>query len=322
MKRVFFEDGEPKEDPMDQFANYFRKNGGKLFGVIVVIILAVAFIGQGWYTVSEQENAVVTTAGKVTSIETSGLHFKIPFLQSAAKVDMTTRKMTIGYMETPSNSIETGDSLMISNDFNIVSIDFYAEWRVTEPEKFLYKADSPDVLLSNIIQSSSRDIVSSYKVDSVLTDGRSEIQSNILELVTRVLHEYDIGIMVLNIIIQDAEPPTADVTMAFKAVEDAKQKKDTLLNEANKYYNENIPGARAEADRIIKEAEAVKEARINEANGQVARFNKMFEEYIAYPGITKTRMYLEAAEEIMPELKIYIDGSNGGDILKLLDLNN
>ena len=302
----------------------FMKNLGRYITLAVVAIIAVIIISQGWYTVNEQENAVVTTAGRVTDVTVAGLHFKVPILQSVRKVDMTIRGMTLGYIEDVSPEFyQVGDNLMISNDFNIVSIDFYAEWRVIAPDKFLYKVEEPILLLNNIIQSSARDIVSAYKVDSVLTDGKYEIQSNIRELVNRVLDEYDIGIMVTNIIIQDAEPPTALVTAAFKAVEDAKQKKDTLLNEANRYYNENIPGARAEADRITKQAEAIRQARINEANGQVARFNKMFEEYILYPEITRTRMYLETVEEIMPDMKMYIDGTDGGgEILKLLDLTD
>lgn len=302
----------------------FKKYSGPIVGIVIIVIAVALFLSQGWYTVSEQENAVVTTAGKVTDVKGAGLHFKIPIIQSVTKVDMTTRGMTLGYTQDDKGTVnETGDNLMISNDFNIVSVDFYAEWRVTDPVKVLYNVEAPVVLLNNIIQSSARDIVSAYKVDSILTDGKSEIQTNIRELVSKVLDEYDIGIMVTNIIIQDAEPPTAEVTAAFKAVEDAKQKKDTLLNEANKYYNENIPGARAEADKIVKQAEAVKESRINEANGQVARFNEMFSEYINNPDITRIRMYLETMEEIMPYLKVYIDGTKGGgDMLKILDLTN
>ena len=309
-------------DP-EKMRKSFKKNSGRYIGLAVAAIALLIFATQGWYTVSEQENAVVTTAGKVTDITGAGLHFKIPVIQTAHKVLMTIQGMTLGYVQEGNyGTFQPDDNLMISNDFNIVSIDFYAEWRVTVPEKFLFKVEEPVVLLTNIIRSSARDVVSSYMVDSVLTDGKYEIQTNIRELVNNVLDDYDIGIMVTNVIIQDAEPPTAEVIAAFKAVEDAKQKKDTLINEANRYYNENIPGARAEADRITKQAEAVKEARINEANGQVARFNEMYGEYAIYPEITKTRMYLETMEEIMPDIKMYIDGTGGSDILKLLDLNN
>ncbi|MDR1689613.1 MAG: FtsH protease activity modulator HflK [Clostridiales bacterium] len=332
---------------MRDLKDKIRKNAGKAVLLIIFIVAAFLFISQGWYTISEQENAVVTTAGKFTEVVGAGLHFKIPILQRAVVVNMTTRGMTLGYNDAAANSaastetefvsnmtpvdtltgqgyeyVDTSDKLMISNDFNIVAIDFYVEWRVTDPRKYVYNVEAPMVLLNNIIQSSARDVVSSYMVDSVLTDGKTEIQTNIRDLVNEVLQEYDIGIAVANITIQDAEPPTAEVTAAFKAVEDAKQRKDTLLNEANRYYNENIPSARAEADKITKQAEAVREARINEANGQIARFDKMYGEYINNPEVTKTRMYLEAAEEIMPRLKMYIDGSDSENILKMLDVNN
>ena len=123
-------------------------------------------------------------------------------------------------------------------------------------------------------------MVASYDADSVLTTGKSEIQSNIKQLIVGKLEEQDLGIALVNITIQDSEPPTAEVMEAFKAVETAKQGKETALNNANKYRNEQVPEAQAQADGIIKNAEAQKEQRINEATAQVARFNSMYEEYV------------------------------------------
>ena len=117
------------------------------------------------------------------------------------------------------------------------------------------------------------------------------------------MEQEDLGVQLVNLTIQDAEPPTAEVLTAFKEVENAKQGKDTALNNANKYRSEQIPKAEAEADRILRQAEAAKESRINEANGQVARFNAMYEEYSKFPGITKQRMYYEAMEELLPGLR-------------------
>ncbi len=131
----------------------------------------------------------------------------------------------------------------------------------------------------------------------------------------------DIGIQLINITIQDAEPPTEEVMEAFKAVETAKQGKETAINNANKYRNEKLPGAEAQIDRILKEAEAGKEARINNAEGQAARFNALYEEYIKYPLITKQRMYYETMEELLPDLKLIIDGGNGS-IQKFLPLDS
>lgn len=325
-----------KKDIVEMDGEELKKQLKKQFrSVLFVILLLVAgfALSQSWFTVSEQENAVVTTAGRAESTpRTAGLHFKIPFIQEVHKVDMTTRVMTLGYIEEDigfqSNMIyDAGDNLMISNDFNIVSIDFYAEWRVSDPVKFLFNSERQQLLLSNIIQSSARSVVSAYKIDSVLTDGRYEIQGLIQEEVGKVLDRYDIGISVTNIIIQDAEPPTEEVVLAFKSVEDARQRADTMRNEANRYHNENIPAARAEADRITKEAEAFKEARINEASGQTARFNEMFMEFRNNPEITRTRMYLETMEDVMPGLRVIIDGtegdnplSGGNGVLRILDI--
>ncbi|MEE3409687.1 MAG: protease modulator HflK, partial [Erysipelotrichaceae bacterium] len=138
-----------------------------------------------------------------------------------------------------------------------------------------------------------------------------EIQANIKQMIIDKLEVYDIGIQLVNITIQDAEPPTDEVSMAFKEVETAKQGKETSVNNANKYRNEKIPAAEAEADRIIQEAEAAKQERINEANGQVARFNALYEEYINYPEVTRRRMFYETMEDVLPGLKVVIQSSDG-----------
>ena len=293
-------------------------------GLLIVLLALAAILTDGWFTVSEQQNAVVLTAGRYTSTEGAGLHFKVPIVQRVQKVDMTTRSMEIGSQGTSVNYTQNAEeSMMITNDFNIVSVDFYVEWRVIDPVKVLFNVEEPSSLLRNVIQSCARDVVSMYSVDSVLTDGKSEIQNNIRDLVNDTLDYYDIGLMVSNIIIQDAEPPDENVTLAFKAVENAKQRKETLINESTKYYNEVIPSARAESDGIIKAAEAIRESRINEANGQVARFNEVFQEYILNQNITKIRMYFETMEEILPDLKVYVDGtSENNGLLKLMDITN
>ncbi|MDR1539399.1 MAG: FtsH protease activity modulator HflK [Clostridiales bacterium] len=291
---------------------------------ILAALALFAFVlwANSFYTVSEQENAVLLTAGKYTDTKSAGAHLKIPFLQSYYKVNTTTRGMEVGYTTVDGSNTQENynESMMITVDFNLVSVDFYIEWRVTNPQKSLFAVSEPVTLLRNAFQSSARDIVSNYTVDSVLTDGKSEIQGKIMETVNGVLDRYDIGLFVTNVMIQDAEPPNDEVKLAFKAVEDAKQQMDTMINEANRYYNENIPSARAEADKIVKNAEGVKESRINEANGQVARFNEMFTEYSKYPEITEIRMYYEAMEEILPGLKVIVDSSEN-NLLKMLDIN-
>ena len=148
-------------------------------------------------------------------------------------------------------------------------------------------------------------------VDDVLTTGKSEIQAKIKEMIMAQLEQQEIGLMLTNITMQDSEPPTTEVMEAFKKVETAKQGKETTLNNAEKYRSEKLPEAEAEADQIIKNAEAAKQTRINEAEGQVARFNAMYEEYRKNPEITKERMYYEAMETVLPDVKLVIDSGDG-----------
>ena len=277
----------------------------------VIIIIAAILVFNSFYTINEQEAAVVTTFGIASASTESGLHFKIPFVQQVTKVDTTIKGFPIGYDAHTNNTIED-ESLMITSDFNFVNVDFYVEYRVTDPVKALYASENYEAVLKTIAQSSIRAEIGSYPVDSVITTGKSEIQANIKDKISRHLEQHDIGITLINITIQDAEPPTSEVLEAFMNVESAKQGAETAVNNANKYRNEQIPAAEAEVDKVLKEAESTKEARINEAQGQASRFNEIYNEYKKYPLITKQRMFYEAMEELLPDLKVIIDGSESG----------
>ena len=143
-----------------------------------------------------------------------------------------------------------------------------------------------------------------------MTTGKGQIQSVIRDMLSEELSEKEVGITVVNITVQDAEPPTDEVALAFKEVETAKQGRETAINNANKYRNEQIPAAQADADRIVQAAEAKKAARIAEAEGEVAKFNKVFEEYQKYPQVTKKRMFYETMEEVLPDLEVILSDGN------------
>ena len=284
-----------------------------LIKIVVIGLLVIFIINSSWYSIKEEEQAVVCTLGQARAVTEPGLHFKIPLIQSVQKVNTTIQGMPIGYETEASEGEVTGDeeAMMITGDYNFIRVDFYAEYRISDPVKALYASEDPVLILNNIAQNCIRTTIGSYTVDSVLTTGKNEIQSNIKEMILDKLEVYDIGIQLVNITIQDAEPPTNEVVTAFKAVETAKQGKETALNNANKYRNQQIPEAKAEADRIVQEAQAEKQNRINEANGQVARFNSMYEEYVKFPTITKQRMFYETMEEILPDMKIIVQGTSG-----------
>jgi len=280
--------------------------------LILLVIVAILLSFSSAYTINEQEQAVLTTFGVAKTVAEPGLHFKIPFIQKVQKVNTTINGFSIGY-DTASNETTEEEAVMITSDFNFVDVDFFVEYKVIDPVKAVYASQEPVSILNNLAQSCIRTVIGSYDVDSVLTTGKNEIQSIIKEKILEQLDFYDIGIQLISITIQDSEPPTKEVMESFKAVETAKQDKETAINNANKYRNEKLPAAEAEVDKIIKSAEAQKEERINEANGQVARFNSMYKEYKKNPVITKERMFYEAMEEVLPELEVIIDGTDGVD---------
>lgn len=281
-------------------------------GIITVaaVILAAMLVLGSIYTIGEQENAVVTTFGVPQTITSPGLHFKIPLIQQVQKVDMTIKGFPIGY--NPGSPSEfNAESLMITKDYNFVNVDFFLEYRVTDPIKALYNSQDAVGILKTLAQSYIRDTIGLYPVDDVITSGKSKIQTEIKEKIMARMEKEDLGIQLVNLTIQDAEPPTAEVLTAFKDVENAKQGKETALNNANKYRSEQIPAATAQADMIYRKAEADKEARINEANGQVARFNAMYAEYVKFPHITMQRMYYETMEDLLPNLRVVITTDSG-----------
>lgn len=289
------------------------KNAKRVTWVVVLVLVLAVLAFNSVYSINEQENAVVTTFGVPHTVSTSGLHFKIPFVQQVHKVDMTIRGVAIGYDPNTNASIDD-ESLMITSDFNFVNVDFFLEYRVTDPIQYLYASEQPTTILKTLAQSYIRDTIGLYPVDDVITTGKNQIQSEIKEKIISRLEAEQIGLQLVNITIQDAEPPTAEVLAAFKEVENAKQGADTAINNANKYRSEQIPAAEAQADKVLQSAEAAREGRINEANGQVARFNSMYEEYSKFPEITRRRMYYEAMEDVLPGLRVVILDESGNSM--------
>ena len=285
----------------------------KIVVVCVVLVFAAITAFSSFYTINENTQAVVTTFGQPKLVSEAGLHFKIPFVQQVELVNTSIKGFPIGYTDTAAGISEStlDESLMITKDYNFVNVDFYVSYQITDPIAALYATEDPVVTLKNMAQNCIRTVVSSYNVDSVLTTGKSEIQANVKEMLIEKLENYQIGITLRDISIQDAEPPTTEVSDAFKAVETAKQGKDTAINNANKYANEVLPAAQAQADKIVQAAEAEKTAKINEANGQTARFNSLYEEYKNYPLITKQRMFYETMESLLPDMKVIIQSSDG-----------
>ena len=315
--------GQPKP-PKQKKTPDLKRAGRYALLIALAVMLAVSAL-TCFYTVDDKQQAVVTTFGKVTDITDAGVHFKLPFgIQQVHKVDVNVyQKIELGYSSTGNGySVNANESTMITGDYNIVNVDFFVEYKISNPEKYLFSSNDPELILRNLIQSQVRNVVGSSTVDSVLTDGKENIQMQVKDLVTQILAEYDIGLTLVDVRIQDSEPPTLEVIEAFKAVETAKQEAETVVNDAKAYKNAQLPLAKAEADKLTQNAAYLKQKRINEAKEQVAMFSAMYEEYAKNPDITRSRMYYEAISQILPDVKLFINTSKTGDVQMLLPLES
>ncbi|MBP5623679.1 MAG: FtsH protease activity modulator HflK [Lachnospiraceae bacterium] len=298
----------------------FKKGVSTVVLLVIGIVLAICIL-KCFYTVNEQSNAVVTQFGKVVKVNTAGFYFKAPW-QSVKKVDMTTHGTSIGYIidkdgQKGAYPVDESSGVMITSDFNLLNIDFYIEYRISDPVAYLYNSKAPEAILKNVTLANIRTVVSNYTVDEAMTTSKGQIQADIKDALLRELEARNVGLTVVNITIQDSRPPVEEVVSAFKAVETAKQGADTAKNNALQYQNQQIPEAEANADAIIQKANATKAARIAEAEGQVARFNQMYAEYEKYPLITKQRMFYEAMEDLLPGVKVIITDGNTSTVLPL-----
>ena len=291
---------------------------------VLVGILALTAVLGSFYTVDDKQQAVVTTFGRVTDVTDAGLHFKLPFgIQRVQKVDVNVyQKIELGYGTAANGgyTTKTSESTMITGDYNIVNVDFFVEYKISDPVQYLYSSNKPEMILRNLIQSQVRNVVGSTSVDAVLTDGKENVQMQVKDLVTEILQSYNIGLTLVDVRIQDSEPPTQEVVEAFKAVETAKQKAETVVNDAKAYQNAQLPNAQAQADKLLQNAQYLKQKRINEAHEQVAMFNAMYAEYAQNPQITRSRMYYEAISQILPGVKLYINTGDGDTVDMLLPL--
>ena len=308
-------------------SNFSFKKLAKAVTTAFIVLLVLAIAGTCFYTVDDKQQAVVTTFGKVTDVVDAGVHFKLPLgIQKVQKVNVNVyQKIELGYSTDPyAYDTDNTNSTMITGDYNIVDVDFFVEYKISDPVQYLYSSDWPEMILRNLIQSQVRNVVGSSSVDAVLTDGKENIQMQVKNLVSEILEDYDIGLTLVDVKIQDAEPPTAEVNEAFKAVETAKQKAETVINDAKAYQNAQLPKAQAQADSLIQNAEYLKQKRVNEAVEQVAMFQAMYEEYAQNPGITRSRMYYETISQVLPDVKLYINSGSGSnsDVQMLLPLDS
>lgn len=284
------------------------------------LMLAIAILGlvafTSWYTVDESEQAVVLTFGDAGDpITEPGLKFKLPWpIQTVEKLSKETFSLDFKYTPGEGNKGDRQDTKMITGDENIVIADLVVQWRITDPVKFLYNVDDPEQALYNATSASLRAIIGNSQIDEALTDGRAEIEANVRDLLTRLIEEYDIGISIMNVKLQNVDLPNDEVREAFTRVTDARETMNTKINEANKYRNQKINEANGEKEAIIRRAEGQKEARIQQAHGDVAVFNSLYNAYQNNQEVTKDRLIIETLEKVLKDAKVYIMDDDGDTV--------
>ncbi|MBD8032286.1 MULTISPECIES: FtsH protease activity modulator HflK [Solibacillus] len=292
--------------------------------LILFAIVAIIAVTTSWYTVDESEQAVVVTFGQADeTIQDSGLHFKLPWpIQSVEKLSKETYSLQFGYKQNPDGTVEAFDkeTKMITGDEYIVLTDLVVQWRIVEPKKYLFSSQEPRTVLHNATSSAIRSIIGSSTIDQALTDGKADIEAETRELLVSLIEKYDIGIGVVGVKLQDVEVPNQEVRAAFTDVTDAREMKNTKINEAEKYKNQRISEAVGEVAAIKSRAEGEKESRIQQATGEVALFNQLYEEYRLNKAITRERLVLETLEAVLPNAQIYIMNDDGSGTMKYLPL--
>lgn len=287
------------------------KGPGRSIFLIPVLLLVVWGIFTSFYTVQPEQQAVVKRLGEVVDITDPGLHFKIPFgienVQRVASARVLKQEFgfrTVGQENDRTRYSEenfSDESLMLTGDLNVIDVEWVVQYRISDPIKYLYQQREPDRTLRDISESVMRRIVGNRLGSEVLTVGRVEIAQAARDEVQSIMDSYNSGIQVITVELQDVVPPRA-VQPAFNEVNEARQERERMINEATKRANQQIPRAEGEAQRLVAEAEGYATERVNRAHGETARFLAMLEEYAAVPEVTRSRLYLESMAEVLPKV--------------------
>jgi modulator of FtsH protease HflK len=302
----------------------------KYLGRIVLGFLVLVAAVTSTKTVGPEEEGVVIQLGKYNRTVDPGLSFILPFgLESMYKIPVQRQlKQEFGFRTTQASqrseysSGNYGDeSMMLTGDLNLTDVEWVVQYRIVDSYRYLFRVRNAEKTLRDMSEASMRKIVGDRTVNEVLTVGRQEVASSVEVLLQQLCDEYENGIRIDQVVLQDVNPPEP-VKPSFNAVNEAQQERETLINQAEAEYNRVIPRARGEALETIQLAEAYALNRVNRAKGESERFNSLFEAYVKAPEVTKQRIYLETMEKILPKIgnKIIVD-EKGNNVLPLLNID-
>ena len=278
------------------------------FGAVLslIAILVVGYvIYQSFYTVDEQERAVVLRFGEYARTEEPGLRFKVPLIDDVYKVRVT--------------NVRTAESQgqMLTQDENLVTVDLQVQYRVGDAQAYVLNVRDSNQALAFATDSALRHEVGSSSLDDVLTEGRAELAVRVEQRLQSFLREYGTGLEIVRVNVESTQPP-APVQDAFREVQRAREDEQRLKEEAETYRNKIVPEARGQAQRMIEEANAYKQEVIERARGETARFNQLLAVYEQAPVVTRERMYIQALEQVLGNSsKIFVDTESSGNMMYL-----
>lgn len=299
-------------------------------GRIVIGFLLLVGVVTSTKTVGPEEEGVVVQLGKYNRTVQPGLNFILPYgletmqkipVQRQLKQEFGFRTRSAGQPSEYSKSSFGDESMMLTGDLNLTDVEWVVQYRIVDSYKYLFRVRNAEKTLRDMSEAAMRKIVGDRTVNEVLTVGRQEVASSVEVLLQQMCDEYENGVRIDQVVLQDVNPPEA-VKPSFNAVNEAQQERETLINQADAEYNRVIPRARGEAEETIQLAEAYALNRVNRAKGEAERFNSLFEAYIKAPEVTKQRIYLETMERVLPKIgnKIIVD-EKGNNVLPLLNID-
>jgi len=294
---------------------------GQGFGVSIGLIAAIAgliWLASGFYIVDESQRGVVQRFGKFVEATQPGPRWHLPF--PVEKVEVVSlsqvRTVEVGYRENVKNKM-LKESLMLTDDENIVDIQFAVQYFLKDPADYLFNNRAPDENVRQAAETAIREVVGKSKMDFVLYEGREQVAASATKLMQDILDRYKSGIVISKLTMQNAQPPE-QVQAAFDDAVKAGQDRERQKNEGQAYANDVVPRARGTASRLIQEAEGYKASVIANAEGDASRFKQILVEYEKAPGVTRERMFLDMQQQVLSNVsKVLVDQKNGSSLLYL-----
>ncbi len=292
--------------------------GAGITAAVVGLIIGLIWLASGAFIVQEGQTGVVLTFGKLSHTTPAGFNWRWPYpFQTDETVNVSgVRTVEIGYRGAVKNK-QARESLMLTDDENIIDIQFAVQYKLKDPVSWLFNNRDPEEMLRQVAETAIREIVGRSKMDFVLYEGREKVAFDVQKLMQQILDRYGSGAQIFNVTMQGVQPPE-QVQSAFDDAVKAGQDRERQKNEGQAYANDVIPKARGAAFRLLQEAEAYRSLVTENALGNASRFQQVLAEYQKAPGVTRDRMYLETMQQIFSSAsKVMIDAKSGSNLLYL-----